>query len=385
MLDRRHFLGAMAASSLVSCGGSEPEPEAEAPAEPEYDHLVYFGTYTRGDVSKGIYVSRFSSMTGEVSDPELAAELVNPSFVCFHPNGQNLYAVSETDDGTVVAYQIDRTTGKLTQLDTQPTQGGSPCDLQVDSSGQMLAVANYGGGSTISYRVGANGSISAPTHFEQHEGSSVHPRQKAPHAHSIEYSPDNRFLFVCDLGKDQVLRYTIDATEATFAPSGAADLPPGSGPRHMAFHPSGKLCFTVNEIASTVSSFKYEAESGAMTIVETVSTLPDGSTVENNTTAEIRVHPNGRYLYASNRGHNSLALFSIDETTGAIERKANFLTEGKTPRCFAIAPGGRYLLAANQDSNDVVAFEVNESTGELTATGRKLSVGMPVCVDYLAL
>ncbi|MCB0220510.1 MAG: beta-propeller fold lactonase family protein, partial [Chrysiogenetes bacterium] len=151
----------MAASPLVSCGGSEPEPEAEAPAEPEYDHLVYFGTYTRGDVSKGIYVSRFSSMTGEVSDPELAAELVNPSFVCFHPNGQNAYAVSETDDGSVAAYQIDRSTGKLTELGSQTTQGSSPCDLQVDASGQMLAVANYGSGSTISYRVGANGSLSA--------------------------------------------------------------------------------------------------------------------------------------------------------------------------------------------------------------------------------
>jgi 6-phosphogluconolactonase len=384
MLDRRHFLGAMGALTLASCGETAPEPEAEAPAEPAYDHLVYFGTYTRDGASKGIYVSRLDSMTGEVTDPELAAEIENPSFVAFHPNGQNLYAVSETDDGSVTSYLIDRQTGKLTALNTQPTQGGAPCDLQTDASGQMLAVANYSGGSTISYRLTADGSLSEPADFEQHQGSSVTERQKSPHAHSIDYSPDNRFLLVCDLGKDQVLRYTIDPAGGTFAPSGVADLPPGSGPRHFAFHPSGKLCFTVNELASTVSSFQFDTATGAMTLVGTVSTLPDDFT-GNNSTAEIRVHPNGRYLYASNRGHHSLALFTIDEATGAVTRKANFSTQGETPRCFAIAPGGQYLLAANQGTNDVVVFEVNDSTGELSGTGRKLSVGMPVCVDYLAV
>ena len=384
MLDRRHFLGAMGALSLHACGGEAPEPAAEAPAEPAYDHLVYFGTYTRDGSSKGIYVSRFDSMSGEASDPELAAELENPSFLAFHPNGQNLYAVRETDDGSVHAYLIDRETGKLTPQNSQPTQGGAPCDVEVHPSGQMLAVANYSGGSTIAYRLGPDGSLSEPSHFIQHEGSSVHERQKAPHAHSIDYSPDNRFLIVCDLGKDQVLRYSLDAAAGTFAPSGAADLPPGSGPRHFAFHPSGKLCFTVNELASTVSSFRYDAETGDMTLMATVSTLPDDFT-DRNSTAEIRVHPNGRYLYASNRGHHSLALFAIDESTGAVERKANFSTQGETPRCFAIAPGGRYLLAANQGTNNVVVFEVNESTGELSGTGRTLSVGMPVCVDYLAV
>lgn len=374
----------MGAFSLSACGGEAPEAVSEEPAGPAYDHLVYFGTYTRDGASKGIYVSRFDSMSGEVSDPELAAELENPSFLTFHPNGQNLYAVRETDDGSVHAYLIDRETGKLTAQNAQPTQGGAPCDLQVDSSGQMLAVANYSGGSTIAYRLGADGSLGAPSHFVQHEGSSVHERQKAPHAHSIDYSPDNRFLIVNDLGKDQVLRYTIDAAAGTFAPAGAVDLPPGSGPRHFAFHPSGKLCFTVNEIASTVSSFQYNAETGEMTLVGTVSTLPDDFT-GNNSTAEIRVHPSGRYLYASNRGHHSLALFAIDETTGAVERKANFSTHGETPRCFAIAPGGRYILAANQGTSNVVVFQVNESTGEITGTGRTISVGMPVCVDYLAV
>jgi 6-phosphogluconolactonase len=384
MLDRRQFLGAMGALSLASCGGAAPEPAAEAPAEPSYDQLTYFGTYTREGSSKGIYFSRFSSMSGEASEPELAAEIENPSFVTFHPNGQFLYAVSETDDGSVSSFSIDRETGKLTLLNTQPTQGGAPCDLQLDGTAQMLAVANYSGGSTISYKVGADGALSAPSQFEQHQGSSVHERQKAPHAHSIDYSPDNRFLIVCDLGQDKVLRYSIDPAAGTFAPAGSTDLPPGSGPRHFAFHPSGKLCFTVNELASTVSSFTYDAASGAMTLVETLSTLPDDFS-GNNSTAEIRVHPSGRYLYASNRGHHSLALFAIDETTGAVERKANFSTQGETPRCFAIAPGGRYLLAANQGTNNIVVFEVNESTGELAGTGRTLSVGMPVCVDYLAV
>lgn len=369
---------------MSACAGEAPEPAAEAPAEPSYDHLVYFGTYTRDGGSKGIYVSRFDSMSGEVSDPELAAELENPSFVTLHPNGQNLYAVRETDDGSVHAFLIDRETGKLTAQNSQPTQGAAPCDLQVHPSGQMLAVANYSGGSTIAYRLGPDGALSESSCFIQHEGSSVHERQKSPHAHSIEYSPDGRFLLVCDLGKDQVLRYSLDAAAGTFAPSGAADLPPGSGPRHIAFHPSGKFCFTVNEIASTVASFQYDAASGEMTLVGVVSTLPDDFT-GNNTTAEIRVHPSGRSLYASNRGHNSLALFAIDEATGAVERKANFSTQGETPRCFAIAPGGRYLLAANQGTNNVVVFEVDEPTGELSATGRTLTVGMPVCVDYLAI
>ncbi len=372
----------MGAASLGACGAEQPA--ADAPAEPAYDHLVYFGTYTRDGSSRGIYVSRFASTTGELSDPALAAELENPSFVALHPNGQNLYAVRETDDGSVHAYRIDRESGKLTELNSQPTQGGAPCDLELDRSGQMLAVANYSGGSTIAYRVGADGSLGAASQFLQHEGSSVHERQQAPHAHSVDYSPDNRFLIVCDLGKDQVLRYSIDATEATFAPSGAADLPPGSGPRHFAFHPSGELCFTVNELASTVSSFRYDAASGEMTLIGTVSTLP-ADFEGRNSTAEIRVHPNGRYLYASNRGHHSLALFSIDAAAGAIERKANFSTQGETPRCFAIAPGGRYLLAANQGTNDVVAFEIDGPSGELAATGRTLSVGMPVCVEYLAV
>jgi 6-phosphogluconolactonase len=384
MFDRRQFLGALGALSLASCGGSEPEPAAEAPTQPAYDHFVYFGTYTRDGASKGIYVSRVNTATGEVSQPALAAEMENPSFVAFHPNGQNLYAVSETDDGSVSAFLIDRETGKLTLLNSQPTQGAAPCDLQTDASGQRLAVANYTGGSTISYKLGPDGSLSAAAHFEQHQGSSVHERQKGPHAHSIEYSPDNRFLMVCDLGQDKVIHYSIDPAAGTFAPAGATDLPPGSGPRHIAFHPSGKFCFTVNEIASTVSSFVYDAQSGAMTMVGTVSTLPDDFT-GSNTTAEIRVHPSGRYLYASNRGHNSLALFAIDETTGAVTRKSNFPTHGQTPRCFAITPGGRYLLAANQDANNVVVFEVNDSTGELNGTGATLNVGMPVCVDYLAI
>jgi 6-phosphogluconolactonase len=382
MVDRRGFLGALGAASFLGCGGSEPV--AEAPAGPTYDHLAYFGTYTRDGGSKGLYVSRFNAMTGDLATPELVAELENPSFLTFHPNGQFLYAVAEIDEGTVSAYSIDRATGALTLLNTQPTRGAAPCDLEVDATGRMLAVANYTTGSTIAYKVNPDGSLSEPTTFVQHEGSSVHARQKSPHAHSIDYSADNRFLFVCDLGTDKILRYRIDPAEGKIELDGSAGVPPGGGPRHFAFHPSGKFCFSNLEISSSVASFTYEPSTGEMTMVGVASTLP-GDFAGNNSTAEIRVHPSGRFLYVSNRGHHSLALFDINEQTGDLTRRMNFATGGETPRCFAIAPGGRYLLAANQGTSDVRVFEIDPSNGELTATGAQVAVGMPVCVDYLAV
>ncbi|MBI1356773.1 MAG: beta-propeller fold lactonase family protein [Acidobacteria bacterium] len=381
MPTRRDFLAAVPPALLLACGGA-PEEAAEAPAETPAGkpYWVFFGPYTR-ETSKGIYRSRFDAATGELSDAELAAEMENPSFLTIHPNGKYLYAVAETNEGSVDSYALDGATGALTKINTQPTQGGSPCDLEVDHTGKMLVVANYGGGSTIAYQVGEDGSLSAPSDFHQHEGSSTTPRQKGPHAHSVDFSADNRFVMVSDLGLDKVLVYEADVAAGKLKQVGAAVLPPGSGPRHFAFHPSNKYAFSLGEIASTVTSFSYDAATGGMTLIETISTLPEDFDGK-NTTAEIQVHPSGKFLYASNRGHHSLALIQIDEATGKIERKANYPTLGETPRNFNIAPGGEYLLAANQDSDNVVVFQLDPATGELKATGRQIAVSMPVCIVY---
>ncbi len=351
----------------------------ETPKTPENEYWVYFGPYTR-ETSKGIYRSRFNADTGELTDAELAAEIESPSYLTIHPNGKYLYAVTESGDGSVTGYTLNALTGGLAKINTQPTQGSSPCDLEVDQTGQMLVVVNYGSGSTIAYKVGEDGSLSEATDFHEHTGSSVHRRQKSPHAHSIDFSPDNRFAMVSDLGIDKVLVYEADPSTGKLKEAGFGTVPAGGGPRHFAFHPNGELAFANDEISSAVTAFRYDAATGALKELETVSTLPEP--VEGNSTAELQVHPNGKFLYVSNRGHDSLALVTIDEATGKIERKANYPTLGETPRNFNIAPGGEYLLAANQNGDNVVVFQLNPETGELTPTGRQITVDAPVCIVY---
>jgi len=346
---------------------------------PEKAYWVYFGPYTR-ETSKGIYRSRFNAANGELTEAELAAEIESPSYLTIHPNGKYLYAVSETREGTVTGYALDAAIGGLTKINTQPTQGSSPCDLEVDQTGQMLVVVNYGSGSTIAYKVGEDGSLSEPSDFHEHTGSSVHQRQKSPHAHSIDFSADNRFAMVSDLGIDKVLVYEADPAAGKLKQVGFGTVPAGGGPRHFAFHPNGKLAFANDEISSAVTAFRYDAATGGLEELDTVSTLPEP--VEGNSTAELQVHPNGKFLYVSNRGHDSLALVTIDEATGKIERKANYPTLGETPRNFNIAPGGEYLLAANQNGDNVVVFKLNPDTGELTPTGRQITIDAPVCIVY---
>lgn len=382
MPNRREFLAALPPALLLACGGPAEEA-AEAPMEtsqtPENEYWVYFGPYTR-ETSKGIYRSRFNADTGELTDAELAAEIESPSYLTIHPNGKFLYAVTESGDGSVTGYTLNALTGGLAKINTQPTQGSSPCDLEVDQTGRMLVVVNYGSGSTIAYKVGEDGSLSEPSDFHEHTGSSVHRRQKSPHAHSIDFSPDNRFAMVSDLGIDKVLVYEADPEAGKLKQVGFGTVPAGGGPRHFAFHPNGKLAFANDEISSGVTAFRYDAATGALEELETVSTLPEP--VEGNSTAELQVHPNGKFLYVSNRGHDSLALVTIDEATGKIERKANYPTLGETPRNFNIAPGGEYLLAANQNGDNVVVFKLNPDTGELTPTGRQITVDAPVCIVY---
>jgi 6-phosphogluconolactonase len=354
------------------------------------EFLVYFGTYT-GAKSKGIYVSRFDAATGRLTTPELAAETRNPSFLAVHPGGHFLYAVGEVDNasgkpaGTVNAFSLDRQTGKLTPLNQQASGGGGPCHLAVDATGKCLLVANYGSGSIAALPIHADGSLGEATTTIQHTGSSVNPqRQAGPHAHFICPSPDHRFVLNCDLGLDQVLVYRLDAVAAKLIPNNPpfATVAPGAGPRHLTFPPDGKFVYAINEMGSTVSAFSYNPVNAAMTEVQTLSTLPkDFST--NNTCAEIVMHPSGKYLYGSNRGHDSIAVFAVDQKAGRLTLLEHQSTQGRTPRHIALDPTGRWLLAENQASDSVVVFALDPDTGKLKPTGQSLAIGSPVCAVFV--
>ncbi len=352
--------------------------------------LVYIGTYTR-QKSKGIYVYRFDAGSGKLDPIGLAAETANPSFLAVHPSRKFLYAVGEMygpqKGGAVSAFRIDAGTGQLTLLNSVSTRGAGPCHLMVDKTGKCLVAVNYGSGSVASFPVKEDGSLGEASGFVQHAGSSVDPkRQQGPHAHSVNVSPDNRFAVVADLGLDQVLVYRLDPAKAMIE---ANDPPfvkvnPGAGPRHFTFHPGGKFAYVINEIKSTVTAFSWEAARGAFKEIETVSTLPQDFTGVNHT-AEVQAHPSGRFLYGSNRGHNSIAVFAIDTRKGTLTPVERVPTQGKTPRNFGIDPTGSWLIAAHQDSDSLVVFRIDKKTGKLTPTGQQLEVGAPVCVKFLPL
>ncbi len=354
---------------------------------------VYFGCYTNAKSgSKGIYVSKFAPATGELSDPVLAVETGSPSFLSIHPDGTKLYAVGEMatpgqKGGGVSAFSIHQPDGKLTLINQVSSVGAGPCHVSTDKTGRMLMIANYGGGSVASYAIDEKGALSEAKSFIQHEGSSVNPkRQAGPHAHSFNVSPDNRFGFACDLGLDKVLIYRLDPSRGTLASHGHATVPAGGGPRHLAFHPSGRFVFVNNEMLMSATSFAYDADQGALTEIETVSTLPEvdrGNT--GYSTAETVAHPNGRFVYVSNRTHDTLAVFSCDPATGRLKLIQNAPVEGRIPRNFNLDPTGRWMIIAHQDSNTAALFKVDAETGKLEFTGRKVSVGGAVCVRFLAV
>ena len=346
---------------------------------------VYFGTYTRGESSKGIYRSTLDLDTGKLSEPVLAAEAKNPSFLEIHPNGKFLYAVSESGgSGSVSAYAIGKD-GNLKFLNQQSSGGSGPCHVNIDHGGKNVLVANYGSGSALVIPIQTHGTLAKPTGFVQHEGSSVNPkRQKGPHAHSINVSPDDKFAFVADLGTDKVMIYKLDVEKGTITANDPpfAKLKPGAGPRHFAFAPNGKYAYVINELHCTVTAFAYEPASGALTEIQTIPTLPDefdGS----NTCAEVRIHPTGRFLYGSNRGHDSIAVYRINRRKGTLTLVEHETADIKTPRNFNIDPTGKFCLVANQGSDSVVVFSINPKTGALEPTGHKISVGRPVCVRFL--
>ncbi|MCL5097403.1 MAG: lactonase family protein [Candidatus Omnitrophica bacterium] len=349
--------------------------------------LVYVGTYT-GAKSEGIYVCHFDEKSGSLAAPILAAETANPTFLAVHPNRSFLYAANEIGDfegkksGAVSAYAIDPETGRLALLSQQPSGGAGPCHLIVDKAGKNVLVANYGGGSVAVLPIQTDGRLGAAATFIQHHGSSVNPqRQEGPHAHCVTLDQANRFAYVCDLGLDKVMVYRFDPAQGTLVPNQTpwARIQPGSGPRHLAFDPRGRRAYVINEMKSTITVFECRARKGELRELQTISTLPPDFT-GNSTTAEIEIHPSGKFLYGSNRGHDSLAIFGIDTRTGKLTALGYQSTKGRTPRNFSFDPTGHFLLAANQDSNNIVVFRVNSSTGQLEPTGQEIEVGAPVCI-----
>ncbi|MHC4517858.1 MAG: lactonase family protein [Planctomycetota bacterium] len=348
---------------------------------------VYFGTYTGGDGgSKGIYRSVLDTETGELAEPVLAAEAKNPSFLEIHPNGKFLYAVSESGGaGSVSAYAIDGETGGLTFLNRQSSRGTGPCHVSVDHGGRNVLVANYGSGSAAVIAIRADGRLAEPTGLVQHTGSSVNPRrQKGPHAHSINVSADDRFAFVADLGIDKIMIYRLDVEAGTMVANRPAyvEVKAGAGPRHFAFHPSGKRAYVINELDCTMTAFAYDAASGTLTETQTVPTLPEGFEGR-STCAEVRVHPSGEFLYGSNRGHDSIVVYRIDAASGRLTFVEHETAGIKTPRNFNIDPTGALCLVGNQGSDSMGVFRIDRETGALEPTGHKVFVGRPVCVRFL--
>ncbi len=380
---------------LVLLASLRPAPYAqgaqEASAKGEY--LVYIGTYTGEKTkSQGIYAYRFKAATGQLTSLGLAAKTASPSFLAVRPDRRFLYAVNETADegrksGAVSAFALDRATGKLAFLNQVSSRGADPCYVALDKTGKYVLVANYTSGSVAVFPVLKDGSLGEASAFVQHTGSSVNPeRQAGPHAHSINVSADNRYVLAADLGLDQMLVYRFDPAKGSLAPNHppSAKVHPGLGPRHFAFHPSGRFVYVISEMGSTVTAFSYNAAGGVLKELQTISTLPKGFKGESDC-AEIEAHRSGKFLYGSNRGHDSIAVFAIDAGKGTLTPVEYVSTQGKTPRNFAIDPTGSYLFAANQDSDSVVVFRIDPKTGRLTPSGQVLEVPSPVCVTFVAI
>lgn len=359
-------------------------------------YLMYVGTYTEeGSASKGIYAYRFDPVGAKVTPLGLAAAATNPSFLAIHPNHRFLYAVNEVGNyqgqksGGVSAFVIDRATGKLKLLNEVASKGADPCYITVDRAGKYVLVANYTGGSVAVFPILEDGRLGEAAAFLQHVGHGANPdRQEGPHAHSIDLSPDNRFAIVDDLGLDETLVYRFDKDKGSLTPNDPqvyttlAMAKPGAGPRHFALHPSGKFGYVINEMQSTVSAFSFDTAAGVLRPLQTLSTLPKDFAGKNDD-AEIEVHPSGNFLYASNRGHDSIAVFAIDPKQGTLTLVEHVPAKGETPRSFEIDPTGTLLFAANEKSDNIVVFRIDPKTGRLAATGTVLDLPEPVCVKFV--
>jgi len=373
---------------LASCRPGADAPAGSQNGAVESQYFAYFGTQTEGDgAGKGIYAYRFDPSTGELSEIGLVAEMTYPAFLTVHPSQEYLYTVTADEEGrgAVQAFDIDRVTGKLTILNQVLSGGAGPVHLDIHSSGQMLAVANYRVGSTSSLPVKRDGSLGDAVSVLDHYGSSIDPRrQGGPHAHSVNFSPDGRFAVSADLGTDDLFVFRADPQKATleFNDPAFAEVSPGSGPRHLTFHPSADYGYVINEMNNTLTVFCWDAEGGTIEIIQTLSTLPEGYS-GTSYTAEVLVHPSGKYLYGSNRGHDSIVRFKIDPTDGKLTVEGWASTQGEFPRNFNFDPSGAFLFAENQNSGTVVVFRIDPQSGELTPTDQVLHVPRPVCLRWV--
>ena len=356
------------------------------------EYIVYVGTYT-GKGSEGIYAYNFNPVTGDLSALGLAAKTENPSFITIDQKGKFLYAVNEIDSfqnkrsGAISVFAIEKESAKLTLMQQVASMGAAPAHLSLDKSGCYLMVANYNGGNIASFPIGNDGLLGSHTAFVQHYGSGKDSeRQSAPHAHYIQTNNDNRFVLAADLGIDKVLIYRFDSKTGSLTPNNpdCIKLQDGSGPRHLAFSPTGKFVYVLNELSSTVTVFEFEQDSGIVGEKQTISTLPSNFKGE-NTTAEILLDSKGKFLYVSNRGDNSIAVFSIDSNNGFLKHIEWVSSEGETPRNFEIDPTGKWLLAANQNSNNLQIFSIDPISGRLLKVPKSLKVYSPVCIRFLSM
>ena len=384
---------ALAFAGIMLVVGNCAATADDSAADKRKKCLVYIGTYTdTPGKSKGIYVLELDPATGLLTPLGVAAETINPTFLDLSPDRRFLYAANEIGNfenksaGAVSAFAIDDATGKLTLLNQTSTRGDGPCHVVLDKKGRHALVANYGGGSVAVLPIDKDGKLGEAAAFVQHQGRSINPqRQGEPHAHCVALDKDNHFAFVCDLGLDKVMIYRFDPKKGTLTPNEAApfsSVQAGAGPRHMVFSRDDRYAYVINELKPLITVFAYDARSGALKELQTIRDLPEDFKGENSG-AEIELHPSGRFLYASNRGHDSIAVFAVDPKKGTLTLVQHQSTQGKTPRNFGIDPTGKYLLAANQDSNNVVVFQIDETDGRLKPTGCNLKMPAPVCVKFL--
>ena len=346
---------------------------------------VYFGTYSKANASEGIYHATLNLKNGTLSNVDLACKIQDPSYVAIHPNSKFVYAVTERDPGEISAFRIEPGSNKLTLINKSPSQGASPCHLCISRDGRTLLVANYGSGTVASIPLNTDGSLAEPASVIRHTGSSINPqRQKGPHAHSINLSPDNRFAYVTDLGVDKIMVYKFEAKTGRLSPNNPSEfkLTPGAGPRHFSFSPNGEFAYVINELDETIVVLKVDVESGKLSSIQAISTLPAGFS-GTSYCAAVRVHPSGKFLYGSNRGHDSIAMYKIDPENGTLTLLGFQHAGIKTPRDFNIDPTGQFCIVANQDANTVLIFRINQQSGWLEPLEQVIKIGKPVCVSFV--
>ena len=356
------------------------------------NYYFYVGSYTESTSfttveprENGITLFEFNRTTNSTKYIDDFGAGINPSFLTIHPSKKSLYSITEIDNGTITAFKIDPDSKKLTAMNTQSTNGSSPCHISIDQTEKYCFVANYDSGSVCVFALNSDGSLGNITGFAQHQGQGINPeRQEGPHAHSFTISPENKYAIAADLGIDKVLVYKIEhlTGEISLQPELSVSLEPGAGPRHFDFHPNHKFAYVINELNSTITSLSYESNSGALTPINTISTVPE-SFSGINSTADIHVLQNGKFLYGSNRGHNTIFLAKIDQSTGSIEGINTFSTKGEIPRNFALTPDDDFLFAANQDSHSIIVYSVDKTTGNLTQTGEMINTPKPICIKFL--